>query len=176
MNWRIISASTALAASLLIPMSGMAAPFRQSQTFRSYRVQTVAQRPSNDEMPKKKGRFNKEQRLQRMQQELDLTPEQVRKIQEIHNQAKDHTLKEDMKEAKQKMRQLMAGDGSDGELRRQFREIQNLRRQLSAKRFEKKLAVRNVLTPEQRTKMAEMRQQRRQSRRGMSGYRRGMGF
>lgn len=177
MNWRTISASTVLAASLFIPMSSMAAPFRQSQNFRSHRVQTVAQTPSNEEMPKK-GRYNKEQRMQRMQQELGLNADQVKRIQDIHNQAKQDTqgLREQMKQARERMGALMASNASDGQLREQHRKIQDLQRQLSEKRFNTKLAVRGVLTDEQKAKMAEMQKQRGQRRQGMRGNRQGNRF
>ncbi len=169
MNWRTISASTVLAASLLVPMSSIAASFNQSQTSTSYTVQTMAQTPVN--MAKKRGRGNKEQRLQRMQQELGLDDNQTSQIRAIHEQAKQDSqgLREQMRQAKEEMNQLMASDASDGELRQQYRKIQDIYQQLSQKRFEKKLAVRKVLTPEQRTKMTELKQQRRQnwkSRRG----------
>ncbi|MDJ0616963.1 MAG: Spy/CpxP family protein refolding chaperone [Calothrix sp. MO_192.B10] len=167
MNWRTISASTILAASLLVPMSSIAASFNQSQTSSSYKVQTIAQNPSNDDMPfrKRKRWGNKQQRLERMQQALGLDDNQVKEIQSIHNQAKKDTqsLRQEMKVAKQEMRQLMGSNtATDEELRQQYDKIQGIRQQLSLKRFEKKLAVRKVLTPEQRAKMAELKQQRRQ--------------
>ena len=165
MNWRTISASTILAASLLVPLSSIAASFNQSQTSSSYNVQTIAQTP-NDDMPFKKrwGKGNKEQRLQRMQQELGLDDNQTSQIKAIHEQAKQDTqgLRQEMRQAKEEMGKLMASDASDTELRQQYRKMQGIRQQLSRKRFEKKLAVRKVLTTEQRTKMAELKQQRRQ--------------
>ena len=168
MNWRTISATTVLAASLLVPMSSIAASFNQSQTSTSHTVQTMTETPVK---MARRGRGNKEQRLQRMQQELGLNDNQTSQIKAIHEQAKQDTqgLREQMRQAKEEMNQLMASDASDGELRQQYRKIQEIRQQLSEKRFETKLAVRKVLTPEQRTKMAQLKQQRRQNWRGRKG-------
>jgi Spy/CpxP family protein refolding chaperone len=178
MNWRTISASTVLAASLFVPMSSMAAPSQDSQSFRSYQVQTTVAQASDDTDMPQKGRYNKEQRMQRMQQELGLNADQVKQIQGIHSQAKQDTqgLREQMKQAREKMRQLMASNASDDEIKQQYQSIQSLRQQLSEKQFETKLAVRKVLTPEQRTKMAQMQEQRAQRRQGMRGNRQGNRF
>jgi len=45
-------------------------------------------------------------------------------------------------------------------LRQQHQEVQGLRNQLDNQRFETMLEIRQVLTPEQRTKMAELMEKR----------------
>lgn len=81
MNWRIFSASTLVAASVLIPMSSYAAPLKDGS--RMYNSQRVTQYQRNNN-----GRFDNQGKRQgegwqRMQQELNLSPRQIKRIQEI---------------------------------------------------------------------------------------------
>ena len=64
------------------------------------------------------------------------------------------------------MRSLLANDASEEQLRQQHQNIQGLRQQLGNNRFETMLQVREILTPEQRTQMAELIEQKR----GRRGY------
>ena len=100
-------------------------------------------------------------------EQLDLTPEQSQKIDEIHEQfhAENKTLFEEMRTNHQEMQSLLASDASPEQLRRQHQKIQDLRQQLSTNRFENMLQVREILTPQQRTQMAELREKHR-GRRG----------
>uniref|UniRef100_UPI00190F06CF Spy/CpxP family protein refolding chaperone n=1 Tax=Calothrix rhizosoleniae TaxID=888997 RepID=UPI00190F06CF len=100
--------------------------------------------------------------------------QQVEKIKSIYNEAKQdpemQSLYQDMKAAKEEMGNLIASDNATNEeLIEQHNKIQGIRQQLSRKRLDKNLAVREVLTSEQRKKMVELKRQRRQrwkSRRG----------
>ena len=69
-------------------------------------------------------------------------------------------LKEQMGAAREEMRSLMGGIGTPQQLRQQHQQIQGLRNQLGNQRFETILAIREVLTPQQRTKMAELIEER----------------
>ena len=64
------------------------------------------------------------------------------------------------------MRSLLASNASEEQLRKQHQNIQGLRQQLGNNRFETMLQVREILTPEQRTQMAELMEQKR----GRRGY------
>ena len=104
-------------------------------------------------------------------EQLDLTPEQSQKIDGIHEQfnSDNETLFQEMRTNYQEMRSLLASDASPEQLRQQHQKIQDLRQQLGTNRFEKMLQVREILTPEQRTKMAELMEQHR-GRRGNPNF------
>jgi Spy/CpxP family protein refolding chaperone len=57
----------------------------------------------------------------------------------------------------------MAGTANASEMREKYRQIIGLRQQLEEVQFESTLAMREVLTPEQRSQLAQMMQQRRQT-------------
>ena len=104
--------------------------------------------------------------IERLTQELDLTPEQSEQIEAITTQSKtdSQALFEQMQTSRQEMQSLLVSDASPEQLREQHQSVQNLQEQLSNDRFETMLEIREVLTPEQRTQMAELMQQRRGSR------------
>ncbi len=104
-------------------------------------------------------------------EQLDLTPEQSQKIDAIHEQfhSDNETLFQEMRTNHQELRSLLASDASPETLRQQHQKIQDLRQQLGTNRFETMLQVREVLTPEQRTQMAELMEQRR-GRRGNPNF------
>ncbi len=125
----------------------------------------IAQEASETEKPNKEE--YKQRRQERFRQELNLTPEQAAEIDQIREQGKQakEAQREAKQEAREKMQTLMAGDASDDELRAQHRVLQDLRREMGDARFENKLKIRQVLTPEQRTKMVELKKERK-GRRG----------
>lgn len=112
------------------------------------------------------GRHHRGNHHQRLMEQLDLSSEQSAKIQEIHAQARAEMegLHEQVKSAHEQMRSLLASDASPQQLRQQHQRLQNLRQQAANRRFETMLAVRQELTPQQRTQMAELMQQRHQGR------------
>ena len=59
------------------------------------------------------------------------------------------------------MQTLLASDASTEEIREQQQEAQNLRQQLDSNRFETMLEIREILTPEQRARMLELRESHR---------------
>jgi Spy/CpxP family protein refolding chaperone len=90
--------------------------------------------------------------------QLNLTPDQQTRIQAIRDQERTATepLRQSMRTAHGEMRTLMA-TGSAEQLRQQHKEVQGLRQQLDDQRFETMLKIREVLTPAQRAKMAELK-------------------
>lgn len=107
-------------------------------------------------------------RLARLSQELNLTPDQETQIRTIFEAAKADTAdeREELRAARQELQALLAGDASESALRQQHGVIQDLRAELSDRRFEGILDVREVLTPEQRDRFVELSAERRQRRRG----------
>lgn len=129
----------------------------------------VAQEASETEKPNKEEW--RQRRKERFRQELNLTPEQATEIDQIRAEGKEarQSKREEYRAAREKMQTLMAGDASDDELRAQHRVIQGLRQEMGEARFENKLKIRQVLTPEQRQKMVELKKQRK----GRWGHRHG---
>ncbi|MBW4520048.1 MAG: Spy/CpxP family protein refolding chaperone [Scytolyngbya sp. HA4215-MV1] len=95
--------------------------------------------------------------------DLDLTPEQTQKMQAIHDRNKDQIAQraQAMKQAQRELRNLMAGSASQEEVRVKYRQVESLRQEVDRLRFDTMLAVREILTLEQRQKMAERMDRRR---------------
>lgn len=169
MNWRQIS--ILLATSVVLPVGSVTAQqlntssTRVTQTSSIVRSEKIAQ-ASSDAPDFRKGRRGK-RGMKKIFQELNLTTEQQQRIQAIRQESKENnsSLRQEMRQTKEEMRELMANDTSDNELRQQHEKIQNLKKELGNQRFETMLKIRQVLTPEQRTKMAELKQQRWEKRR-----------
>ncbi len=158
MKFHILSASLVIAASTLLPMSSTAAPFNASEGFR------VAQEQSEPGM-RKRGRKG-----QQWMQELNLSSEQQQSIQAIKEKYKGQMQgdREKMRQLKTEMQQFMV-NGSKDDIRTTHQQIQEYRQKKANARLEMMLEVRDVLTPEQREKMAELKEQRWQGRRGKRG-------
>ncbi len=113
-------------------------------------------------------------RLQRKEnwlQELNLNKEQIQKIQAIRRQYQDRLTqqRQSVKQAQQALKDLMAsGDAPSEQIRQKFNQVQTMQQTLADTRMESMLAIRNVLTVEQRQKMTELMQQSKPGRgRGM---------
>ena len=99
-------------------------------------------------------------------EQLDLTPEQSQNIEAIQNQSKSdrEALRSQMETQHQEMRSLLASDTSTEQLRQQHQQVEELHQQLGNNRFETMLRIREVLTTEQRAKIAELMEQHRGKR------------
>ena len=94
------------------------------------------------------------ERWARMAEELKLTPEQKDKLKKIHDEY-HKTLpgkKEAMLASKESLKDALQGAAPDAELRKKFEELEKRQAEFGQARFEKILAVRGILTPEQRQK------------------------
>jgi len=118
--------------------------------------QTIAQnqrlkRPGG----KKGGMFDK----------LNLRADQKQKMQAVRNRYKDQISqrRQAVRQATQELETMMASTANASEMREKHRQIIGLRQQLKEVQFESTLAMREVLTPEQRSQVAQMMQQRRQT-------------
>jgi len=89
-------------------------------------------------------------------QQLNLTPEQTQKIQVI--QDKYRTEREQsmpvLREVSKEFRTLMDGDTPTAQLRDKYRQMLELQQKISSLSFEHQLAIRDVLTSEQRRQQA----------------------
>lgn len=115
-----------------------------------------------------RGRGDRGGRGMQMLEQLNLSETQRQQIQAIREQAKANSeqLREQMQTAREQMRALMASNASESELRQQHQVIENWRDQMSDRRFDTMLQIRQVLTPEQRAQLAELKASQRGRRGG----------
>ncbi|MBE9174145.1 Spy/CpxP family protein refolding chaperone [Synechocystis salina LEGE 06155] len=101
-------------------------------------------------------------------QSLNLTDSQKQQLEAIRQkyQGQMQSLSEQLRTSQNELRTLMAGNGSDSQIRAKHSQVANLRQQLGELRFNSMLESRQVLTPEQRQKFSELMQERRNSRQG----------
>ncbi len=94
--------------------------------------------------------------------ELNLSADQVQRIQAIRDQyhAQLSGQRRAVQQAQQELQQLVDSNASAEQIRQKFDQVQTLKRQLNETRMESMLAIRAVLTPEQRQKMNEIMQRR----------------
>lgn len=98
-----------------------------------------------------------EMQLQRMNQQINLTPEQVEKIRAIQAQYRDkiNALRTPRMQAAQELQAIMASDASADEVLEKHRQSFSLVDKFGDLFFEKQLAIREVITPQQRQKYAQ---------------------
>ena len=172
MLWRNIFATAMI--SLALPFSVYAA---ELDSYSNDNLETAYELSNNQSVSQKlahrpfannrNNRNDREDRMTRLLEQLDLTPEQSQQIETIKQQSKADTesLRQELQQAHEQMRSLMVADTNSNELRQQHQQLQTLHQQLGTQRFETMLQVREVLTPEQRSQMAELMGQHR-GRRG----------
>ena len=105
---------------------------------------------------------------EQMMKELDLSEQQAQQLQELKksNKPEMKSLRGEMKAIREKMQDAMAKDASESELRSLHNQKFEIRKKLSTARFEKMLAIRKILTPDQRVKFQQMMKEKRKKRRG----------
>ncbi|MGB3692392.1 MAG: Spy/CpxP family protein refolding chaperone [Spirulinaceae cyanobacterium] len=155
MNWRAFSIIAL--GGLIVPMTAFAAIHPELHNAGAESSQLIAQNPQGEN--KSRNSENGPPWLQ----ELNLTTEQSERIKAIHQESKESSqgLREQMKAAKEQMQTLMANGASSQQLQQQHQQMQSLHQQLSDRRFEVMLKVNEVLTPEQRSQLAQLKEQRR---------------
>ena len=159
------------ASALLLPVAGFAIFQTASQVSPAFAntlsttANTIAQSaPTPTQTPKKQWA----ERSEKMFQELNLSADQQAQIKSIQEQSKTSNsgLREQVKTARENLKTLLASDSaSDDAIRQAHQQVQTLSQQMGEQRFDSMLKVRSVLTPEQRTKMAELQKQHRQNHR-----------
>jgi periplasmic protein CpxP/Spy len=159
MNWRIFLAVTG--ALLIFPLSTYAAESNQNQKTNQVQEQNSMTKIAQHSRHGKKG-----EGMQRVLQQLDLTPEQLQQIEVIQEKSKNQSqaLHQQMQTQHDEMRSLLASDATPEQLQQQHQQAQDIHQQLDDNRFETMLQIREILTPEQRTQMAELMAQRPERR------------
>lgn len=112
-------------------------------------------------------------RMGRVLEQLNLTSEQQQQIDNIREQRKasSENLREQFQAAREEMRSLQASNASAAQLRQQRQEMEQIKEQLEDQRFEAMLEIREILTPEQRAQLAEIRPEGQRQGRGFRGNR-----
>jgi periplasmic protein CpxP/Spy len=104
--------------------------------------------------------------LNNLAKELNLSGDQIQKLQQLRKNAQGKT-KESRKilqANKQELNQLIQGNASADRVRQKRQQVQSLQREIADTNFEQTLAIREILTPEQRVKLQQVMEQRRQNR------------
>lgn len=95
---------------------------------------------------------------QNLFQQLNLTAKQQNKIKQIRRQYQGQItqLKQSLQTSQRQLAVMMAGTDSAAIIRDKYQEIAQFRQQLGQLHFESMLAIREVLTPDQRQTFAEI--------------------
>jgi periplasmic protein CpxP/Spy len=101
--------------------------------------------------------------------ELNLSSDQIQRLQQLrkNSQGKNKERRQTLQTAKQELAQLLQGNGSSDQIRQKRQQVQNLQREIANTNFEHTLAIREILSPEQRAKLQQIIAQRRQDRRNL---------
>ncbi|MDX2255264.1 MAG: Spy/CpxP family protein refolding chaperone [Pseudanabaenaceae cyanobacterium bins.39] len=102
----------------------------------------------------------------RILKQLNLTNEQLQKIKEIGDRDREamRDLARELKQDHQELRQLLVSNESNDAIRTKHQELQSKQTKLRQLTFERMLAMREVLTPEQRSQLNEIVQKNRRLR------------
>ncbi|HEY9297369.1 MAG TPA: Spy/CpxP family protein refolding chaperone [Phormidium sp.] len=100
-----------------------------------------------------------------MFEKLNLSADQKQKMQAVRDRYKDQLSQrmQAVRQARQELDTMMSGTVNASEIREKHRQIMGLRQQFEEVQFENTLALRELLTPEQRSQLAQLMQQRRQT-------------
>lgn len=104
-------------------------------------------------------------RESRLFEQLNLSAEQKQKMQAVRDRYKDQISQrmQAMRQARQELETMMSGTANTSQIREKHRQIMGLRQQFEEVQFESMLEMRDVLTSEQRAKLTQLMQQRRQT-------------
>ncbi|MBN3926399.1 Spy/CpxP family protein refolding chaperone [Nostoc sp. NMS4] len=90
-------------------------------------------------------------------QELNLTSQQIQQIKTIRSQSQNQIKpkRQAVQQAQQELHDLLAGKTSTEQVRTKYNQLKILRQQLADTQFENTLAIREILSLEQRQKFAD---------------------
>ncbi|MBE9127136.1 MULTISPECIES: Spy/CpxP family protein refolding chaperone [unclassified Coleofasciculus] len=103
----------------------------------------------------------KQSRL-RLMEELNLTSEQMQQLHSIQQQYRSqiNNQRQELALAQEKLAELMASTATVDQIRTQHEQVQEFSQQLGELSFESMLAMRDVFTPTQRHRFAQLMEQR----------------
>lgn len=119
--------------------------------------QFVAQTPEG--RMGKRGKFGQG----RVLEELNLSEQQQQQLEAIKQkyQGQFQPLRENMRTLRQELQTMMTGTASNNQIRAKHQQLAASRQQMENLRFESMLEMREVLTPEQRSKFGQLMEQYR---------------
>lgn len=100
---------------------------------------------------------------QRLMQQLNLTQEQKQQLREIQQKYSSQIEQRhrELIQAQQELATMLIGTTPSREIRQQYAQVEALRQEHGALRFESMLEMRDVLNPQQRRQFGQVMQQRR---------------
>ncbi len=87
---------------------------------------------------------------------------QIRALQQRHRQ-EIQPLRQKLRQQHQELQAMLSSNATPEQLRAKYQEIGSLRQQISRLQFEHTLAIREILTPDQRSRLAEILRSRRRA-------------
>lgn len=111
-------------------------------------------------------------RHDRILRQLDLSDEQKKKLADLReaNREKSKEARAEMRKKREALEKALDSDASSDELRRLHQDLQKTRIKLGDLRFDQVLAVREVLTAEQRKKFKDLKAEKREKKRHRRGH------
>ncbi len=102
----------------------------------------------------------------RMLKNLNLSPSQLQKLKEIRDRDRDkiRNLSQQVRQSSKELRDLLGSEASVDVIRSKHNQVQDQQRQVRNLHFERMLAMREVLTPQQRSQLQEILQKSRPNR------------
>lgn len=93
---------------------------------------------------------------------LNLTPEQASRMKAIREKYRGQMTqgREQLKQARTELRQLMVNGASESQARAKFQQVQQLESKMAELRFQNMLEINAILTPSQRQQLASQMEQR----------------
>ena len=115
-------------------------------------IDSLSERGNNIDMPS--GRVLKQ---------LNLSPEQLQKLKTIRDRqlTQIRDLGQQSRQANKELRDMLAGTESSDVIRSKHTQVLNLQQELRKQHFERMLAMREILTPQQRSQLNEIMQKHR---------------
>ncbi|MFM7602120.1 MAG: Spy/CpxP family protein refolding chaperone [Pseudanabaena sp.] len=102
----------------------------------------------------------------RMLKQLNLSTEQLQKLKTIRERelVRIRELAQQSRQANKELRDLLAGTANSDTIRSKHDQVLSLQQELQKQHFERMLAMREVLTPQQRSQLRDILQKNRQDR------------
>jgi Spy/CpxP family protein refolding chaperone len=124
----------------------------ESEKIAELPIDSLAERGNNVDMPS--GRVLKQ---------LNLSPEQLQKLKTIRDRqlTQIRDLGQQSRQANKELRDMLAGTESSDVIRSKHTQVLNLQQELRKQHFERMLAMREILTPQQRSQLNEIMQKHR---------------
>ncbi|GAB4211401.1 MAG: hypothetical protein OHK0012_03790 [Synechococcales cyanobacterium] len=124
-------------------------------------VLPVAAQPTPGTPPINRGEGRPRPRFDReIWDQLDLTPSQRQKLAELRRQHEPQADRAALRTEMDKLRQMMAGTADAAQIRAQHENVQTIRQRLELQRLDMLLAIREILTPDQRQALEQLRAER----------------